>query len=270
MILITTDAYSKWIDAQIVNTVTSSVTIEHLRTLLATHGIPEVLVSDNGTQFTSTEFEAFMRKNGIRHVQVSPYHPSLNGLAERAVKTVKEELKKCGNTESLQCSISRILFHYRITPHSTTGVSPAELLFGRQIRSHLDQVKPNLSNKVILKQASQKKYHDYGTRTHSFQIGDTVFIQNQTSGPKWLAGQIQEIKGPVSYSIILQDGRVMKRHVDQIRSRAVQIDKQPENALDKFYPLSVTPRHSTTSEPGDTQPAWDTSTSTFNQSKKSS
>ena len=68
MILITTDAYSKWIDTQIVNTATSSVTIEHLQTLFATHGIPEVLVSDNGTQFTSTEFEAFMRKNGIRHV----------------------------------------------------------------------------------------------------------------------------------------------------------------------------------------------------------
>ena len=158
VILITTDAYSKWIDVQIVNTATYSVTIEHLRTLFATHGIPEVLVSDNGTQFTSTEFEAFMRENGIRHVRVSPYHPSSNGLAERAVKTVKEGLKKCGNTD--------------------------ELLFGRQIRSHLDQVKPNLANQVILKQASQKKYHDYGTRTRSFQVGDTVSVQNQTSGPK--------------------------------------------------------------------------------------
>ena len=65
MILITTDAYSKWIDAQVVNTATSSVTIEHLRTLIATHGLPEVLVSDNGTQVTSTEFEEFVRKNGI-------------------------------------------------------------------------------------------------------------------------------------------------------------------------------------------------------------
>ena len=73
---------------------------------------------------------------------MSPYHPSSNGIAERAVKTLKEELKKCGNTESLQCQISRILFHNRITPHSTTGVPPAELLSGRRIRSHLDQVKP--------------------------------------------------------------------------------------------------------------------------------
>ena len=147
MILITIDAFSKMdrLDAQIVNA-TASVTIEHLRTLFATHGIPEVLVSDNGTQFTSAEFEELMRKNGIRHVRVSPYHPSSNGMAERAVKTLKEGLKKCGNTESLQCRISHILFHYRITPHSTTGVPPAELLFGRRIRSHLDQVKPDLTS----------------------------------------------------------------------------------------------------------------------------
>ena len=183
MILITTDAYSKWIDAQIVNTATASVTIEHLRTLFATHGLPEVPVSDNGTQFTSTEFEEFMRKNGIRHVRVSPYHPSSNGMAERAVKTLKEGLKKCGNTESLQCRISRILFHYRITPHSTTGVPPAELLFGRRIRSHLDQVKPDLTNQVTLKQTLQKKYHDCGTKSRSFQIGDAVLVKNQTSGP---------------------------------------------------------------------------------------
>ena len=65
MIFITTDAYSKWIDVQIVNTATYSVTIEHLWTLFATHGLPEVLLLDNGTQFTSTEF---MRKNNIRHV----------------------------------------------------------------------------------------------------------------------------------------------------------------------------------------------------------
>ena len=103
MILITTDAYSKWIDAHIVNTATASGTIEYLQTLFATHGLPEASVSDNGTQFTSIEFEEFVRKNGIRHVQVSPYHPSSNWMVERAVKTLKEGLKKCGNTESLQC-----------------------------------------------------------------------------------------------------------------------------------------------------------------------
>ena len=77
MILVTTDAYSKWIDAQVVTTVTASVTIEHLRTLFSTHGLPEVLVSDNDTQFMSTEFEEFVRKNGTYLTCSSITIPSL-------------------------------------------------------------------------------------------------------------------------------------------------------------------------------------------------
>ena len=109
-----------------VNSATSQTTINQLRTLFTTHGLPEVLVSDNGTSFTSAEFIEFMKRNSIRHVRTSPYHPSPNGLVERAVKTVKEGLKKSGYFE---CQLARLLFQYRITPHSTTGVAPAELLF---------------------------------------------------------------------------------------------------------------------------------------------
>ena len=129
MFLITVDAYSKWIDAQVVNAATSFNTIEHLiRTLFATHSIPSVIVSDNGSTFTSSEFAEFTKKNGIRHVKVSTYHPSSNGMAERAVRTFKEGIKKLGNSQSLQCCMARVLFQYRITPHSMMGVSPAELL----------------------------------------------------------------------------------------------------------------------------------------------
>jgi len=99
--------------------------------LFATHGLPAVVVSDNRTPFTSAEFAEFMKKNSIRHIKVSLYHPSSNGLAERVVKTFKEGMKKSGNSESIECHVSCVLFHYRITPHSTTGVSPAELLMKR-------------------------------------------------------------------------------------------------------------------------------------------
>ena len=58
---------------------------EKLRTTFATHGLPEVLVSDNGSVFTSEDFKVFTRRNGIRHVTSAPYHPSSNGLVERAV-----------------------------------------------------------------------------------------------------------------------------------------------------------------------------------------
>ena len=92
----------------------------------------KLVVSNNGTTFTSTEFLQFMTKNVIQHVKIAPHHPSSNGLAERAVKTFKEGMKNCisSSSESIECCLSRVLFQYRITPHSTTGVSPSELLFG--------------------------------------------------------------------------------------------------------------------------------------------
>ena len=69
---------------------TNNVTLELMRKSFITLGLPEVIVSDNATNFTSEEFVTFIRKNAIRHVN-SP--PSFNGLAERAVQMLKEGLR---------------------------------------------------------------------------------------------------------------------------------------------------------------------------------
>ena len=78
------------------------------------------MVTDNATCFTNSEFAEFAERNKIRHVRISPYHPSSNGLAERAVQTLKSGMKKqlSGN---IQAKLSRFLFHYRLSPHTTTG-----------------------------------------------------------------------------------------------------------------------------------------------------
>ena len=110
-----------------VSSATAAATIAELRSIFATHGLPEILVTDNGTCFTSAEFQDFIQGNGIRHIKTSPYHPASNGLAERSVQTLKEYLKK-NDTDDLNTNISRFLFRNRITPHSTTGVLPPELL----------------------------------------------------------------------------------------------------------------------------------------------
>lgn len=72
----------------------------------------KMLVSDNGTCFTSAEFETFMKQNGIDRVRSAPFHPSANDLAERAVQTFKEGMKKV-KEETLQITLSRFLFSYR-------------------------------------------------------------------------------------------------------------------------------------------------------------
>ena len=127
--------------------------------MFAIHGLPRVIVTDNGSSFTSEEFKMFVRKNGIKHVTSAPYHPSSNGQAERAVQTLKRGLK-CTPGNSVQEKLSRFLFDYRITPHTTTGVPPCEMLMNRSLRSRLDLFHPEISGKVESHQAKQKELHD--------------------------------------------------------------------------------------------------------------
>ena len=134
MLLVVIDAHSKWMEVSIVNSATTATTIQKLRTMFATHGLPRTVVSDNGSMFTSSDFEEFMQRNGIRHIRTAPYHPASNGLAERAVQTLKEGLKRL-TSGCLETKLSRFLFQYRITPHTTTGQPPAQLLMGRCLHS---------------------------------------------------------------------------------------------------------------------------------------
>lgn len=82
MFLVVIDAHSKWMDVLPVPSATTCSTISVLRTVFATHGLPDILVSDNGAEFTSGEFGVFLKRNGIRHLTSAPYHPATNGLAE--------------------------------------------------------------------------------------------------------------------------------------------------------------------------------------------
>ncbi|GFV56302.1 uncharacterized protein K02A2.6 [Trichonephila clavipes] len=72
---------------------TTKKTIECLRDSFARFGLPRVLVSDNGSQFTSYEFQRFMHKNGVRHKTSAPFKPSSNGQAECYVATLKQSLR---------------------------------------------------------------------------------------------------------------------------------------------------------------------------------
>ena len=83
LFLIIVDSYTKWVDAYAVSSTSAENTIEKLRKSFAIQGIPDTLVSDNASGFTSSEFTEFMKKNGILHTTSAPYHPATNGAAER-------------------------------------------------------------------------------------------------------------------------------------------------------------------------------------------
>eukprot|EP00731_Ephydatia_muelleri_P024460 Em0016g731a len=86
-----------------------NVTIEKMKLSFAYHGLPVLLVTDNGSNFTSQEFETFLKSHGVRHIRTAPYHPASNGLVERAVQTFKTAMKKSGGKGgSMETSLEAI------------------------------------------------------------------------------------------------------------------------------------------------------------------
>ena len=93
MFLIVIDAHSKWLDPT--SGSTSQITIDKLCQIFATHGLPELCVTDNGSAFISEEFSLFLQKNDTKHITSAPnYHPPSNGQAERAVQVFKRGISK--------------------------------------------------------------------------------------------------------------------------------------------------------------------------------
>ena len=140
---------------------TSAATIEKMREMFAIHGLPATLVSDNGSNFTSSEFEEFMKKNGIRHVKVGSILPSLEWLGRESCTHLQRGFREDGERKCANEVTSRFFLSYRTTPHSTTGVSPAELLMRRNLHTHLDRMLPTIADRVKDKQCQQKTAHDY-------------------------------------------------------------------------------------------------------------
>ena len=200
----------------------------------------------------SDEFETLLKKNGIKHVKTPPYHPASNGLVERAVQTFKSGMKKL--TEgSVETKVSRFLFKYRLTPQSNTGVSPAELMFGRKLRSPLDNIRPSLERKVYRYQERQKTTHDSHARWREFQIGDTVYVRNYAAGDVWLPGTVVKKLGSTMYAVLLEDGRNVRKHTDQIRlgiENRTQSDSSNEGASDDPLEMRV-PRTDDSNDPND-------------------
>ena len=225
MFLVVVDAHSKWMEVKAVRHATTATTLTELRSIFATHGIPELLVSDNGSVFTSVEFKDFVKTQGIRHTTSAPYHPATNGLAERAVQTFKAYMKKAPDAP-LRDNLSQFLFQYRMTPHSTTGISPSELLLNRRPRSKLDLAIPNLTQKVRAKQLKQKIGHDQHAVARKFDVGDNVYVCDLPSKKDWVPGTIESTAGPLSFNVTLMTGQTFRRHADHLRPRST-VEQQP-------------------------------------------
>ena len=146
--LVVIDAYSKWPEVRYMSSTSASRLVEILEEIFAFHGFPRLVVSDNGPQFISHELQEYLTAHRILHHRSAPYHPATNGLAEGMVKNVKQWLRKQVSCSSFTSSLANFLHAYRNVPHTSTGHSPAELIFGRMPRTHLSMLLPSTAERV--------------------------------------------------------------------------------------------------------------------------
>ena len=130
MFLIVIDSFSKWPKVIVIKFTTATKTIDELRCLFSRWGIHKQIISDNGPQFKSDEFQQFLSENGITHLTIALYFPAANEKAERFEQTIKKALTAAkGESESVQLKLSRFLLAYRNAPHAFYNESLYKCLY---------------------------------------------------------------------------------------------------------------------------------------------
>ena len=210
--LVSVDYYSRYIDIAYMSQMTSSAVVFKMKNNFAQHGIPETVISDNGTQFTSAEFKKFEANWNFNHVTSSPHYPQANGEAERAVKTAKDILK--------QEDIFLALLTYRSTPIPALGASPAELAFGRKLRTTLPALPTTFMPRAVNHHAApardnaaklkQKQCFDRRAQPlPELQPGDPVLVKRDGEKEWTLPVEVIQKCAPESYIVQTADGELV-------------------------------------------------------------
>ena len=145
-LLVVVDYYSRFFEVVIMQSTSSQKMIEALTPNFVRYGYPFTPKSDNEDQFVSEEFEEFLSKNGIEHQKSPPLWPQANGEVERQNRTLLKVLKIAQvEGKRWKDELNKFLLAYRTTPHCTTGMTPASLMFGRELKTKLPELRPNKS-----------------------------------------------------------------------------------------------------------------------------
>ncbi|KAL1446090.1 hypothetical protein WDU94_005684 [Cyamophila willieti] len=231
------DYYSKFIETALCSNTTSSMVISHVKSIFARHGIPQIVVSDNGPQFSSQDFKQFARKYEFQHITSSPMYPRSNGEAESAVKIIKKMLAKCLHDNS---DPYIAMLNLRNTPKNF-GPSPAQLLFSRVLNSRIPTqnklLKPKIykyDEKYDRYKRSQETYYNKGaTNLTPLNINQQVFFK-KTPNDLWSPGIISSRVADQSrsYRVTDKEGNEYRRNRQHIFSPPPQRSQEPDSIQD--------------------------------------
>ena len=213
------------------------------------HGIPEKILTDQGTNFLSEMFKNTCKLLRIEKIQTIAYHPESNGALERSHHTLEEYLRHLINADQTDWDewIPYAMFTYNTTPHTATGFTPFELVYGHRatlpttlsqppkptysdddyaqelkekLRASQQVAKEHLKNEKIKAKENYKK-----TKTTTFKVGDKVLLHDETVrrgrskklDSLWIGPYtIIEKNSDVKYTIKMRR-RTMRVHVNRLK-----------------------------------------------------
>ena len=159
-ILVIMDQMSRWPEVFRLRSISSKAVIRKLNKVFARIGIPKIILTDNGSQLKSMDMEKILKVNNIEHKLTPLYSPQSNGLVERFNRKLKYAIKEAWDCNiDTNSAIQNLLQTFRSSPHSFTGISPYELLYGRKMCTKVSSYFPTvlLTSVYDIEKAKVKK-----------------------------------------------------------------------------------------------------------------
>ena len=212
------DYFSRRVEAIFLHKTDAFHVIKSLEAIFRTHGLPNIVRSDNGSTFSSQEFKGFLEYLGTVHKKGVAYWPQSNGKVERCNATLLKVVKIARvERRDWKKELSDFLFHYRVMPHTVTGLSPAELLMGRKLRDKLPKLKISeeqateadwqklVKEKDGRAKMKQKIYADKkrGARPSDIVVGDRVLLKQSREN------KLSTNFEPHPYTVVHRDGNAV-------------------------------------------------------------
>ncbi|UYV62250.1 K02A2.6-like [Cordylochernes scorpioides] len=232
--LIIVDHYSDFFEVECLENTTSEYIIECCKRQFSRYGIPQIIVSDNGRQFTSTEFQKFSKEWQFQHSTSSPLHSQGNGKAEAAVKIAKNLLKKSKQENS---DFWQNLLNWRNTPTIDIDSSPVQRIMSRRTRAilpiHPNLLKPsipeNIPDKISIKRQQAKYYYDRKSKNlPDLDIGQEVYVRTPNTTPSWSKANITNEHNTRSYDVNIH-GRTYRRNRTWIKPQQASANQKSTN-----------------------------------------
>jgi hypothetical protein len=254
-ILVGVDYLTRWPVAMAVPDITAQTTADFLLRCVVTHyGVPNYILTDQGSNFTSEYVRRFLEDIGCRHLTTTAYRPQTNGLCERMNQTIVQTITKLvaqqGEERRWDEQLDSALLAIRTMPNDTTSLSPAMLLYGYELRTpaiwrppESDFVVGDLVGEIEIRtqyitdavskyrhqaqvatqtrQARSKKRYDSAVVTPPviYQLGDVVLMRDQTPvgkfADKWLGPmKVVRVNALGTYHLEGPGGRRIDRAVN--------------------------------------------------------